>query len=164
MPSSYSSSYAANAAVRVVLQKAGAQHDVTSCGNHPLTTRKGQLAHRAKALSFFMNKCCYCDASFDDVRPQREHIVPMNMKYLGLNCWRNVVFCCGSCNQRRGRFQDFPLDEFLPGKKKLVDRISKWQSQYPSEITLQQKIRNSVMQLHRGITRLIEKHLSALEA
>ncbi len=68
MPTSYSKQYAANSAVRTVLQELGAEFDKknleeTEFGKEipdvkPLNTEKGRKQHREQALKFFEDACC----------------------------------------------------------------------------------------------------------
>lgn len=169
MPTYYSTSYAANSAVRVVLQELGSVFDIQKCGKQPLNTKKGRTEHKEEVLKFFSGKCCYCQRPFGDgLNAQREHLIPMNKDFSGLDCWKNVVYCCGSCNQLRARSQNLPLRKFLEDRKfrnpkAIEDRITSWQTKFDDDIKTRNKAMQSVQRLYDEITKDINKHLHELD-
>lgn len=86
-----------NFAIRAFLQKVGEAYD-TARKFEPFkpTTRQWK-----EVLSFFGNKCCYCNARLMPNDTTKDHLIPLNKESLGLHAWGNVVPCCGNCNRQK---------------------------------------------------------------
>ena len=81
----------------------------------------------------------------------------MNREYAGLDCWANVVYCCGPCNQARAKRIKEELNEFLKTTPGAYQKIQSWQSRYKAKIKATAKETGSVDSLYKEISACIEK-------
>lgn len=160
MPKNYTVQYAANSAVRCLLQAVGESFDKDTCKKPALSSVSGSKEHVEALVKHFGWACCYCGEAFDgkDRKREREHLVPMNEAFGGMHSWRNVVFCCKPCNSERGTAE---IEVFLKKKGYLhsLEKIRAWQKLFPEDFERTKEIQPIASELYREVSDLVKCYL-----
>lgn len=137
MPLMYNYGDLSNTGVRVFLFHAGVKYD-EELGNPVLKSRKGVDAHKKIALLFQSNSCFYCNKKFsDNLKPERDHIIPMKKETGGMHCWGNILYCCRSCNVEKDKFAGNWKDYL--NHKSVMNKYKEWLKLYPNGETESKK-------------------------
>jgi hypothetical protein len=158
MPRHYRRGDVSNTTIRAKLYSEGVAFDKLNSKKH-LGSEKGFQEHTDEALLFQNNKCLYCTKDFNnsDVRPQRDHIRPMEKENAGLHTWGNILFSCGKCNKEKDRCPG-GWKIYLDSKPKAKDSVEKWQSIYKPGYEVSESLVQNCKDLYKQIDELLKTH------
>lgn len=158
MPHHYRRGDVSNTTIRAKLYSEGVAFDKKINEKH-LGNKKGFDEHTIEAKLFQENSCLYCNKKFNDstMRPQRDHIRPMEQANAGLHTWGNILFCCSKCNKEKDRFATGWLG-YLKAKPHALKRVKQWQKRYNPGYEVSETLIQACKDLYKQIDDLLKTH------